>query len=456
MNYFSLQNPESYFCIWFQDKNVHLFKSASELAKMDFTGRENIFFTPNSLGFRNVNGRRNIWRDRNYLQILESLYCDIDLQPEESPEQVYQYIKEHMIGSELPLPSTVVCSGNGLHLYWSIESLPYKGNLDKWKQAQEYIYRCLCHLGADHAVTCDTVRVLRVPGTINNKHGIRKNVYTIEENWLKYDLDEFISEYVTTDLIEKKKTKNRKHNNHVWSFFLKTFRDRLSDLGTLLIDYRDNVQSQKDKKPGRECILFLYRYYALEVTHDREKALKMTLELNSRLNNPLTVDEVKKRTITAEGYYFGKKLKWTNAKLIEWLMITEEEQKSLSVLCVRNRSKENRNYYEKKLRKSGKNTKQDQIVERQIKIYEMLKKGYNKVQICLRLGISERTFYSDLKQVKNEVFIAAYKRMKKILKTAKNGTSDCTDSCYCNFFSVLNYNNSVDSAPSYTETGPPS
>ena len=217
-----------------------------------------------------------------------------------------------------------------------------------------------------------------------------------------------------------------------------------------------NVQSEKDKKPGRECILFLYRYYALEVTHDREKALKMTLELNSRLNNPLSVDEVKKRTITAEGYYFGKKLKWTNAKLIEWLMITEEEQKSLSVLCVRNRSKENRDYYEKKLRKSGKYTKQEQIVERQIKIYEMLKKGYNKVQICLRLGISERTFYSDLKQVKNEVFIAAYKRMKKILKKAKNGTSDCADTCYCNFFSALNYNTSVDFAPGYIETGPPS
>lgn len=449
MNYFALQPDESYFCVWFQNENKHIFKTAKDLSKIDFSNKENVFFTPNSLGFRKNNGVNAIWRDRNHLQCFESLYCDIDLEADQEPEEVYKYIQNHVIGVELPCPTMAVCSGNGLHLYWNIESVSYRGNIEKWQKAQEYIYSCLRMVGADQKVTDDFVRVLRLPDTINQKNGICKKCYVIEQNSTKYDLNRFIEEYAIETVSKQNRVKRQhknKQNDNVFSFYNELFKKRVHDLETLLLQYRDF------EKSGRENILFLYRYYWLELLKDEQKAQEKTVLLNSRLKYPLSDKEVRKATKSAEKYHFGNKLKWTNEKLIEWLEITEEEQKSLSVLCgasVRKDRKSDRNKadYQKRLQKAHKRTKSEMVFDRQCKIYELLKKGRNKEQICMKLHISERTFYNDLKAIKEPVFIGAYNKTMEINEIA-NGTTGILENigtvADCRKFSTLNYLSSAE------------
>lgn len=68
----------------------------------------------------------------------------------------------------LPKP-TIVNSGNGLHCYWVLnEEIGY----NEWKPVADHL-RAVCNqqkLRADHGVTVDAARVLRVPGTFNFKN----------------------------------------------------------------------------------------------------------------------------------------------------------------------------------------------------------------------------------------------------------------------------------------------
>lgn len=91
----------------------------------------------------------------------------------------------------LPKPTLVVDSGNGLHIYWTLhEPVPAQ----QWKVVAEHLKRaCITHsLDADHAVTADVARILRVPGTMNYKNPADpKPVRVVKRLGAKYSLAEF-------------------------------------------------------------------------------------------------------------------------------------------------------------------------------------------------------------------------------------------------------------------------
>ena len=113
-------------------------------------------------GFLTVN-EFHWWRQVDNLKSLRSLYVDIDrnLTLEDISDALHQ--------ARLPMPSLIVWSGRGVHLYWLHAPTPARA-LPVWQRCQDVIVKALAFAGADPAAK-DCARVLRLCGTINAKNG---------------------------------------------------------------------------------------------------------------------------------------------------------------------------------------------------------------------------------------------------------------------------------------------
>lgn len=150
----------------------------------------------------------------------------------------------------------------------------------------------------------------------------------------------------------------------------------------------------------RETTLFLYRYFC-NIYHDNEEdALYNALELNKMFTEPLNEDELIKDTESASRYYKDIKYKYSNAKLISILDITEEEQKKLSTI-ISTKEKYRRNNlrrYNERRDEEGKTLKEKEITDRLDKIRELKQKKFTNKEIAEKLGITERTVRNELKK----------------------------------------------------------
>jgi len=99
------------------------------------------------------------------------MYLDLDCGPnKEFPDKQSALIelKRFLHESGMPAPSIVVDSGNGIHVYWTLETSILAV---QWIQLAKGLKK-LCvdnSFDADPTVTADSVRILRVPGTYNYK-----------------------------------------------------------------------------------------------------------------------------------------------------------------------------------------------------------------------------------------------------------------------------------------------
>jgi hypothetical protein len=100
-----------------------------------------------------------------------SLYLDLDIgegKPFQSQQAAVLALQEFCEKCRLPFPAILVNSGKGWHVHWPLiqEITP-----DQWRTAAADL-RLACEIHnfpADHSVTTDITRVLRVPGTRNHK-----------------------------------------------------------------------------------------------------------------------------------------------------------------------------------------------------------------------------------------------------------------------------------------------
>lgn len=100
------------------------------------------------------------------------LYVDIDCgenKPYKTKEEGVSALRQFCKTVNLPRP-TIVDSGNGLHAHWIFtEAVP----VHEWSEVASRL-KALCkekNFTVDGACTADTVRVLRIPETINSKNG---------------------------------------------------------------------------------------------------------------------------------------------------------------------------------------------------------------------------------------------------------------------------------------------
>ena len=365
-----------------------------ELKETDLTG-ENIYITLNTF--------YKPCRRLECIKELNCVYIDLDYYKiKYTREQIIMNLEENYFNKIIPTTNYILDSGRGLALIWLINKVPSNA-LPLWKAVQEYLYNQLKEFGADRQAL-DATRILRVPGSINSKS---KTVVVsiIDEYDYIYDLREIQKEFLP-ELKPKEKKKGRpKKINYVYRE-RSLYYARIQDI-TKLCELREY-----DLRGHREIILFLYRYYLCSFTEDVQKALGDVLELNGMFTYPLKENEVIRATRSAEKCYLdkNKEYKYKNDTLIELLEITEIEETYMTTIISKNEYKRRhrereKNRYLEKLKADGKIKEKDKLLQRRIKIKDLLAEGLEQKDICLRLNISKRTYIRDRKYLKEQGLI---------------------------------------------------
>lgn len=425
-------------CIMQKDHGIkEKFYKLSDLTKETFQGMKNVFFTPNQLGYRydKENKKPTLQRNKQHLNQLCCLYVDIDFKDSEydvppTVTEVLDYSEAHIFGTEVPEPTMIVSSGNGIHMYWVINPVSWK-QIREWSRMQQHIYEVYRRFGADSCIAKDAVRLLRVPGTVNEKETGTKQCTLLSFKANRYELKALLDDFdVKMDnlitISEKRKEKaNKSVRKETKRPVKKTtaitpvipvsalYSRRAKDLEVLLLKYWD-----KPLGGNREKILFLYRYLQLHLLQNESDALRATLELNNRLTYKLTDKEVSTATKSAEKYYKGTQLNWKTSTYIEFLGITDEQARSLkTLLTARVKAERRNNRYEVKLasmrsiyRASVGIMKADKVFMRQCDVYQLMLAGLSAEQIMQKLSISKSTYYRDVQIVKTAQWLERYEQ----------------------------------------------
>lgn len=154
-------------------KNVDEFMNlAVQAANKPGTFKE-IYFCTSTQGTtgRVIHGGPTAHRHKNQALWLKALWLDVDIKPEKG----YATLAEALAGitafretAGLPSPSALVFTGGGLHVYW-ISDKPLAP--EDWLPFAEGLKSEALKLGlkCDAMLIADAARVMRVPGTYNNK-----------------------------------------------------------------------------------------------------------------------------------------------------------------------------------------------------------------------------------------------------------------------------------------------
>lgn len=300
----------------------------------EWTG-EDVYFSQNSF----YKPQRRI----DTIRQLRTLYVDLDVYNlGMEPKWALGKLELEYFGQVIPDPNTVIFSGRGLVLIWNIEPVPYMA-MPLWKAVENFLAESLKDIGADTKAT-DPARIFRLPGTINSKS--RVTVTAQYRHDYRYDIHDLQYDYLpelTPAPPETKKKKGRQpkvvHLFNVYTLHLA----RARDIGKL-VELRNG-----DCTSYREYICFLYRYFTCCYTGDPERAMDDMLALNAEFTEPLPYKEVLTATKSAEKAweaksnakadaaakamgYPGAGYNLKNAKIIEWLNITAEEQREMSII----------------------------------------------------------------------------------------------------------------------------
>ena len=294
---------------------------------------EDVFFSQNTF-YRKA-------RRIETVRQLRSLYVDLDFYIfNYAPEQILYWLEQDFFRTAIPEPNLIIFSGQGIVLIWTIEPAPYMA-LPLWQAIQNYLIDQLKPLGGDPKAA-DAARIFRIAGSTSSKNGNEVRVQYRHD--YQYTLREIQNDYLPELKPKEKKAKPGRKKKIVHLFNLYTLHAaRLQDLDTL-------VRIRNGEMPQcREFALFLYRYWSCCFENDPRTALSHTLEFNRTFAHPLSEREAVRATESAQKAYLAKSDKEanerakamgypgagyriSNAKIISWLSITEEEQQHLKTI----------------------------------------------------------------------------------------------------------------------------
>lgn len=294
---------------------------------------EDVFFSQNTF-YRKA-------RRIETVRQLRSLYVDLDFYIfNYAPEQILFWLEQDFFRTSIPEPNLIIFSGQGIVLIWTIEPAPYMA-LPLWQAIQNYLIDKLKPLGGDPKAS-DAARIFRLAGSISSKNGNEVRVQ-YRHNY-QYTLREIQNDYLPELKPKEKKPKPGRKKKIVHLFNLYTLHGaRLQDLDKL-------VTLRNGEMTGyRETTLFLYRYWSCCFENDPRTALTHTLEFNRMFTEPLPKKEAVRATESAQKAYLAKSdreaneraqamgykgagYRLSNAKLIDWLDITLDEQKHLKTI----------------------------------------------------------------------------------------------------------------------------
>lgn len=332
------------------------------------------------------------------LRQLKSLYVDLDFYLFNfDPSWVLGKLEHEFFGQAVPDPNIIIFSGQGIVLIWLLDPVPYKA-LPLWQAVQDYFLNQLKELGGDSKAS-DAARVFRLAGSINSKNGA--DVHAQYRHDYRYELRQLQQDYLPELEEKKEKTKGRK-NKVVRVYAVRSLHyARILDLAKL-VELRNY-----DVYGHRELICFLYRYWLCCFLDDPDEALSSTLEFNAQFKNPLRKREIVKATKSAEKAwqarsdkqaneeaikrgYPGAGYNIKNTKLIDWLDITEEEQRHLKTIIDGSEKRRRKTIANREKRRSeGVQKREDYIMQQHTKTDKHLTKLQEALQQKTKLKRKE-------------------------------------------------------------------
>lgn len=334
-----------------------------------------------------------------YIRQLRALYVDVDCYLlNYSPEWVIGSMELNLFKTKIPNPNIIIHSGQGFVMLWKLEPVPHQA-LPLWQAVQNYLHKQVESFGGD-AKALDAARVFRIAGSINSKSG--KVVGVEYRHDYRYELRQIQEEYLPA-LQPRQKEKGRPAKATKLFNTYSLHYARLQDL-VKLIELRNY-----DMRNYRETTCFLYRYWSCCYLQDEQEALANTLELNAAFLEPLSSREVIRATKSAEKAwharndkeadriakekgYPGAGYNISNDKLIQWLDITEEEQKHLRSIIGRREKYDRKNTKRQKARREAgavpRNEYLAQAEKRRQEASKLQEEGLTYRKIAARLGCS--------------------------------------------------------------------
>lgn len=343
-------------------------------------------------------------RKIEYIRQLRALYVDVDCYLLNfDPEWVIRSMELGLFRTKIPDPNFIIRSGRGLGVVWLLEPVPAKG-LPLWQAVENYLVRQLKHFGGD-AKASDAARILRVAGSVNSK--VREPVLVQYRHEYRYQLRDIQRDYLPelapartrTDGRTAARTDRRMYRVHSLHYA------RLTDI-VRLCEARG-----WDMTGYREVTLFLYRYWSCCYLSDPDEALRGVLDLNDQFTHPLPRREVTTATKSAEKAwaarndaeanrvaqergYPGAGYNVSNRKLIEWLQITEDEQRQLETIIGRGEKQRRDTEATRTARRASGAMSRDEYLsqaeKRRTEALRLSGEGLSHQDIANRLGLSKR------------------------------------------------------------------
>jgi hypothetical protein len=197
------EKPKGYILIWTNPgKRSEWFNeidSASRYAIGETT--RNVYFGT-SLGDKDYGARYRLHSTKRPAKGLSGLYSDIDIAGSDHKKKNYPPDLEsaRKLVEDIPVkPSCIVGTGGGIHCYWIFHE-PWIFENDEQRQLAQALsrrwHRLILTAADAHGWTMDNVsdleRVMRVPGTFNNKDPRNpKPVTILEQSTWRYSPDDF-------------------------------------------------------------------------------------------------------------------------------------------------------------------------------------------------------------------------------------------------------------------------
>ena len=119
------------------------------------------------------NGVKRKLRTQDNADRLKCLFLDIDVgsdKPYKTTVEALQALKQFCVDTKLPTPTVVFSGSGGLHLYWALDKSVAK---KEWRLLASRLHTATVthNFHADPARTKDCASILRIPYTMNFKHG---------------------------------------------------------------------------------------------------------------------------------------------------------------------------------------------------------------------------------------------------------------------------------------------
>lgn len=327
----------------------------------------------------------------------------------------------------LPCPNTVVHTGRGIQLWWTIKPLSAKKLKYIYKGIQEYLFTALEkeinsadpelkeYVLLDISASKKMSGLFRLPGTWNTRSKTYGDFWILHDN--KLDAAKlYFALHPATGKPYIKYKKKKKQGNPV--FRKNNYGNHIDNMIRSLIELRRSAGEMEDGYRDLYCLIVLSAYLSNDTPED--EAWNRVVALNNSFKNPLSEKELHSYMSTA----MRKKYRYRNETIIGYLGIDDEEQKALGFYPA------NVHYYEERQKARERGQKRRKMKEkRDIKIIELFAKGVLQEKIAELVGCAQSTVSKILKAagitkkktgIKKAVTILCQKAKKKCKKEVRS------------------------------------